>query len=158
MTSVYVPNGRALDHEHYRYKLGWLARLRAHVDATAEPADDVVVTGDFNIAPADIDVYDPAEVRRRDPHQPARARRARRAVRLGARGPLPPASPAPTACTRGGTTGPATSTRAEGLRIDLVLGQRSVAERCTFAVIDRNARKGQQPSDHAPVIVDLEDR
>ena len=59
-------------------------------------------------------------------------------------------------CTAGGTTGQAISIRVAGLRIDLVLGSRSVAERCTWSVIDRNARKGQMPSDHAPVIVELD--
>ncbi|NBR92919.1 MAG: exodeoxyribonuclease III, partial [Actinobacteria bacterium] len=57
--SVYVPNGRALDHEHYQYKLRWLDSLRAHVQAVATPADRLVVGGDFNIAPSDIDVWDP---------------------------------------------------------------------------------------------------
>ena len=58
VSSVYVPNGRSLDHDHYQYKLSWLSRLRAHLDASCTPADDVVVGGDFNIAPEDRDVYD----------------------------------------------------------------------------------------------------
>ena len=57
---VYVPNGRELDHEHYQYKLRWMKQLRQHVDTIATPSDDVIVTGDFNIAPLDIDVWDPA--------------------------------------------------------------------------------------------------
>ena len=61
VTSVYVPNGRSIDHEQYTYKLAWLARLRAHVAATAAPDDDVIVCGDFNIAPEDRDVYDAAK-------------------------------------------------------------------------------------------------
>ena len=59
--SVYVPNGRALDHDHYQYKLRWMAQLREHVAALSTPDDDVVVCGDFNIAPTDADVYDPAK-------------------------------------------------------------------------------------------------
>ena len=58
--SVYVPNGRAVDHEHYHYKLSWLDRLRAHLDQTCQPSDDVVVAGDWNIIPTDLDVWDPA--------------------------------------------------------------------------------------------------
>ena len=59
--NVYVPNGRALDADHYQYKLGWLDRLAAHLDAVAQPDEPVILTGDFNIAPADADVYDPAK-------------------------------------------------------------------------------------------------
>ena len=58
---VYVPNGRALDQDHYQYKLAWLARLRAHLAATCTPDQDVAICGDFNIAPTDVDVYDPAK-------------------------------------------------------------------------------------------------
>ncbi|NCX18078.1 MAG: exodeoxyribonuclease III, partial [Acidimicrobiia bacterium] len=58
VVSVYVPNGRALDHEHYHYKLRWLDSLLAHVQAVAKPTDALVVGGDFNIAPSDIDVWD----------------------------------------------------------------------------------------------------
>ncbi|MEZ5165169.1 MAG: endonuclease/exonuclease/phosphatase family protein [Acidimicrobiales bacterium] len=60
MASCYVPNGRALDHEHYQYKLRWLDRLRADLAGQCSPTDKVVVCGDFNIAPEDRDVYDPA--------------------------------------------------------------------------------------------------
>ncbi len=58
-TSVYVPNGRSLDNDHYQYKLRWLAQLKRHVDAVGSPDEPLVVTGDFNIAPDNRDVYDP---------------------------------------------------------------------------------------------------
>ena len=60
VVTVYVPNGRALDADHYRYKLAWLDRLHAHIDARTAPGDPLIVAGDFNIAPTDHDVYDPA--------------------------------------------------------------------------------------------------
>ena len=63
--SVYVPNGRSLDSEHYGFKLEWLARLRALLDETCRPGDSVAVCGDFNVAPDDGDVWDPAAFRRR---------------------------------------------------------------------------------------------
>src|SRR5919109_5369989 len=63
VTSVYVPNGRALDHPHYEYKLSWWARLRDHLDATADPDGLVAVCGDFNVAPEDRDVWDPRRFR-----------------------------------------------------------------------------------------------
>ena len=155
VTSVYVPNGRALDHDHYQYKLRWLARLRAHMAAQGTPDDPMVVTGDFNIAPTDLDVYDPRKFV--DATHVSPAERAELAA----------------LCDWGFTDlfrqhhsdGKLYSWwdyragdfhMGRGLRIDLVLGTRSVAERCTFSVIDRNARKGQSPSDHAPVIVDID--
>src|SRR5690606_6022496 len=60
VAGVYVPNGRALDDDHYQYKLRWMERLGDHLDAVTTAGEQVVVAGDFNIAPADIDVYDPA--------------------------------------------------------------------------------------------------
>src|SRR5215211_1520287 len=59
VVTVYVPNGRALDADHYQYKLAWLERLHAHLDAVSRPGDPVIVAGDWNIAPTDADVYDP---------------------------------------------------------------------------------------------------
>ncbi|MFM7871849.1 MAG: exodeoxyribonuclease III, partial [Actinomycetota bacterium] len=61
VSSVYVPNGRDLENDHYRYKLAWMERLVAHLEADADPGRDVVVAGDFNIAPDDRDVHDPAK-------------------------------------------------------------------------------------------------
>ena len=60
VASVYVPNGRELDHDHYRYKLDWLSRLRHHLDAHHSPDEPLVVCGDWNIAPTDIDVWSTA--------------------------------------------------------------------------------------------------
>jgi exodeoxyribonuclease III len=155
VTSVYVPNGRSLDHEHYQYKLDWLARLRAHVDATSSPGDDVVVAGDYNIAPADADVYDPAKyVDATHVSQPERDR----LNELEAWGMVDlfrlqyPDAPRVFSWWdyRAGDFH-----QGRGMRIDLVMGTKSVADRVRWAIVDRNARKGTQPSDHAPVVVDL---
>ncbi len=81
---AYVPNGRSLDDDHYTYKLEWLARLRAQLEVGHDPAEPLVIVGDYNIAPADDDVWDPAGLRGRDPHQRARAGCARVAGRTGA--------------------------------------------------------------------------
>ena len=109
--SVYVPNGRALDNEFYAVKLAWLARLRTTLDQTCPPGSSVAVCGDFNVAPDDGDVWDPAAFVGRDARQRARARRAPRGRGLGPRRRLPPLQRA-RAPSRGGTTGRATSTRA----------------------------------------------
>lgn len=61
VANVYVPNGRSLDNPHYEYKLAWLDQPHRHVGELTTADDNVIVAGDFNIAPADIDVYDPAK-------------------------------------------------------------------------------------------------
>jgi exodeoxyribonuclease III len=154
VTSVYVPNGRSLDHEHYQYKLGWLAQLRRHVAAIGSPDDAMVVTGDFNIAPDDRDVYDPSKF-----VEATHVSDAERALlaELGDWGF--------TDLFRSRWDGPKLYSwwdyragdfhQGRGLRIDLVLGTRSVADRLEWSIVDRNARKGESPSDHAPVLVDL---
>jgi exodeoxyribonuclease-3 len=155
ISSVYVPNGRALDHEMYRYKLEWLARLQRHLGTTATPDQPVVVAGDFNIAPSDDDVYDAAKfVDQTHTSPPERAALAdieawgledvfRRHV----------AAPK---CFSWWDYRAGDFHQGRGMRIDLVLASPSVAAATRWCVIDRNARKGQQPSDHAPVVVDLD--
>ena len=111
VSSVYVPNGRSLDHEHYLYKLDWLGRLGRTSTSGSATDGAAVVAGDFNIAPDDRDVYDPAKfVGATHVSEPERARSARaRRPRPGRRVPAPTTTVA--ACTRGGTTAPATSTK-----------------------------------------------
>ena len=154
--SVYVPNGRALDDEHYQYKLRWLARLRAHLDATCRPGDQVVICGDFNVAPTDVDVYDPAKFVDATHTSPAERSALAELEAWGLED----------AFRKVWTDGRVFSWwdyragdfhEGRGMRIDLVLASKPVADRVAWAVIDRNARKGSQPSDHAPVVVDLTD-
>ena len=154
VASAYVPNGRSLDDDHYQYKLGWLAKLRQHLEDHEDPSAPVVVAGDFNIAPTDDDVWDPAAfVDATHTSEPERAALAE----LGAWGLVdtfrlrqPEAGLFSWWDYRAGNFH-----KKQGMRIDLVLATAPVAERVTFATVDRNARKGQQPSDHAPVIIDL---
>ncbi len=155
VTSVYVPNGRSLEDDHYQYKLRWLAQLREHVSVTSSPDDAVIVTGDFNIAPEDIDVYDPAKFVGATHTSPAERALLAELCDWGMVDLFRQHHSDPKLYSwwdyRAGDFH-----QGRGLRIDLVLGTRSVAERCTWSVIDRNARKGQMPSDHAPVIVELD--
>lgn len=156
VSSVYVPNGRALDHDHYRYKLAWMKRLLVHLQRNERPTADVVVTGDFNIAPDDRDVYDPAKlVGSTHVSQPERDalnelekwglvdvfRRQHSADKLFSWWDY-----------RAGDFH-----QGRGMRIDLLLASASVAARTRWTIVDRNARKGQQPSDHAPVVMDIDD-
>ena len=154
ISSVYVPNGRSLDHEHYQYKLRWMAQLRRHVAALSSPDEQVVVTGDFNIAPTDLDVYDPKKLVGAT-HVSERERAELAALEEWGFTDLfrqhhPDGKFFSWWDYRAGDFH-----QGRGMRIDLVLGTAPVASRCEFAIVDRNARKGSLPSDHAPVIVDL---
>ena len=154
VASVYVPNGRGLDQDHYKYKLDWLAKLRATVAATADPADPVVIAGDFNIAPTDDDVYDPAKFLDQTHTSPPERAALGELEAWGLVDSFRLRQPEPGLYSwwdyRAGMFH-----KHQGMRIDLVMASKPVADRVVFATIDRNARKGQQPSDHAPVIIDL---
>jgi exodeoxyribonuclease-3 len=155
VSNCYVPNGRALDDDHYAYKLSWLDRLLDHVGSGSSPTDDVVVTGDFNIAPADADVYDVRKfVGATHVSQPERDR-LQALCDWGMTDLFRQQHPDADRVYSWWDYRAGDFHQGRGLRIDLVLGTASVVERLQWAVIDRNARKGKQPSDHAPVIVDL---
>ncbi len=156
--SLYVPNGRALGDPHLDYKLAWLHALR---DAAAgwlrdDPAAQVALTGDWNIAPLDEDVFDIAQFAK-STHVSAPERAAFQAV-LDA-GYVDVA--------REHTPGPEVYTywdyyrqrfeRNRGMRLDFVLGSPAFAARVSGARIDRDERAGKGASDHAPLIVDLLD-
>jgi exodeoxyribonuclease-3 len=155
INSVYVPNGRELGHDHYHYKLAWLERLARHLVATCDPAGGAIVAGDFNIAPEDRDVYDPSKfVGTTHTSEPERA--ALQAIEAWGltdvfRQRYPDGSVFSWWDYRAGDFH-----QGRGMRIDLVLATASVARAVEWVVIDRNARKGSSPSDHAPVVVDLD--
>ena len=154
--SVYVPNGRELDHDHYRYKLSWMERLRLHLDATCSPDDAVVVGGDFNIAPEDRDVWDVSQFANAT-HVSAPEREAlARVCAFGMEDTFRRFHDESGLFSwwdyRGGSFH-----KGHGMRIDLLLATRSVAERATWTAVDRNARKGESPSDHAPVMLRIDD-
>jgi exodeoxyribonuclease-3 len=153
VTSVYVPNGRVPDSEHYQYKLAWLASLRESLAAGPQAA---IVCGDMNIAPTDEDVFDPdAYIGQTHVTAPERAALAELQA-LGLRDVVRDRWPEKRVFTywdyRAGMFH-----QDLGMRIDLVLASDPVAERVRAAWVDRHARKGSGPSDHAPVIVDLDE-
>ncbi len=153
VVSVYVPNGRTPDSDHYQYKLHWLASLR---DAVAAGPKDVVVCGDMNIAPTDEDVFDPdAYLGQTHVTPPERAALAELEA-VGLHDVVRDHWPGKRVFTywdyRAGMFH-----QDLGMRIDLILAGDPVAERVQAAWVDRQARKGTGPSDHAPVIVDLDD-
>jgi exodeoxyribonuclease-3 len=153
VVSVYVPNGRQPGSEHYEYKLAWLAALRSAV--AAGPAE-TIVCGDMNIAPTDDDVFDPdAYVGQTHVTGPEREALAE-LQELGLHDVVRDRWPGERVFTywdyRAGMFH-----QDLGMRIDLVLAGEPVAERVRAAWVDRQARKGSGPSDHAPVIVDLDE-
>jgi exodeoxyribonuclease III len=150
--ALYVPNGRVPDSDHYVYKLAWLAALR---DVIAAGPADALVCGDMNIAPADADVFDPvAYVGQTHVTAPERAALADLEA-LGLHDVVRDHWPDSRVFTywdyRAGMFH-----QDLGMRIDLVLASAPVAARVKAAWVDREARKGTKPSDHAPVIVDLD--
>jgi exodeoxyribonuclease-3 len=152
ISSVYVPNGRTPGDPHYSYKLEWLGVLR---DMVATDRDRSVVCGDMNIAPTDADVWDPAQfVDSTHVTEPERTALAE-LIGLGLRDVVRDRWPGERVFSywdyRAGRFH-----QDLGMRIDLVLAAGSAADRVAAAWIDRAARKGSAPSDHAPVIVDLD--
>ncbi len=153
--SAYVPNGRALDHEHYQYKLAWLARLREHLDAVADPAGPVALCGDFNIAPTDLDVWDPAAVHGATHVSPPERAALGNLLDWGLVDVFRERFPDVERLYSWWDYRAGNFHKGFGMRIDLVLASAAFASRVEWALIDRNARKGKQPSDHAPVVVQL---
>jgi exodeoxyribonuclease-3 len=150
--SVYVPNGREPDSDHYRYKLAWLGALR---DDLAAGPDAAVVCGDMNIAPTDADVFDPGAYVGHTHVTPPEREALANLEAVGLHDVVRDRWPNERVFSywdyRAGMFH-----RDLGMRIDLILAGAPVADRVKAAWVDRKARKGKGPSDHAPVIVDLD--
>ena len=152
--SCYIPNGQEQSSPKFEYKQRWLDRLLAYLARHHTPGQPILVCGDFNIAPEDRDCYDP-EALREDVlcHERVRAR-WQALIAWGLvdtyRLHVPDAGKYSWWDYR-----MLAFPKGRGLRIDHVLATRSLAERCSAVAIDRDQRKGKQPSDHAPVLVEL---
>lgn len=152
--NIYAPNGQAPGTDKYAYKLDWYGRLRQALDGLPRESD-VLVCGDFNVAPEDIDVWDPEQWRGQilftDPEKAA----LRNIVAWGFTDSLRKLHPEGGVYTwwdyRGGAFH-----RGWGIRIDHVLASASLATRCVAVEVDRDERKGEKPSDHAPVVATFE--
>jgi exodeoxyribonuclease III len=153
IVSVYVPNGRTPGSDHYQYKLAWLASLR---DAVARGPEATIVCGDMNIAPTDDDVFDPAAYVGQTHVTPPERAALGELMDLGLHDVVRERWPSERVFTywdyRAGMFH-----QDLGMRIDLVLASGVVSDRVKAAWVDRQARKGTGPSDHAPVIVDLDE-
>lgn len=154
--SLYVPNGRALGDPHLAYKLEWLAALRSAAAGwlAADPSAQIALTGDWNIAPQDEDVWDMSVFAHSTHVSPEERATFAAFLECGYVDVVRPFTP-----------GPGTYTywdyvrlrfpKNKGMRIDFVLGSPALAGRVTGAMIDREERKGKGASDHAPVLVEL---
>ncbi|HTB50827.1 MAG TPA: exodeoxyribonuclease III [Solirubrobacteraceae bacterium] len=151
---VYVPNGRLPDSEHYRYKLDWIAALRKLV--VADGPEAAMVCGDMNVAPTDLDVFDPEAYVGQTHVTPLERAALAELQERGLRDVVRERWPIERVFTywdyRAGMFH-----QDLGMRIDLVLATDTVADRVRAAWVDRQARKGTKPSDHAPVVVDLDE-
>jgi exodeoxyribonuclease III len=156
VVSIYAPNGRALDTPFYRAKLAWFDRLVRWLREDCDPGQAIVIGGDYNVAPEDADVYDMADFAGAT-HVSEPERAALAAMRdWGLVDAYRIHHPEPGKFSwwdyRAGNFH-----KGLGMRIDHLYVTRSVADRCTAAEIDRDARKGKLPSDHAPLYIDLAD-
>ncbi len=149
--SVYVPNGRELTNDHYTYKLDWLGRLRTHLELNHSPDEQIVIMGDWNVAPEDRDVWSPKAFEG-GTHVSQPERDALQRVKdWGLIDTLRERYPQEQIYSfwdyRNGDFH-----KRRGIRIDFLLSTQALAEHCSADLIDRNARKGTKPSDHAPVM------
>jgi exodeoxyribonuclease-3 len=152
--NFYVPNGQAVDSDKYSYKLAWCAAATRYLRAELARAERLVVAGDFNIAPEDRDVHDPVlwadQVLCSGPERAA----FRDWLALGLTDSFR-LFPQPEKTFSWWDYRQLAFPKNHGLRIDHILLSAPLAEKCTGCRIDRNARKGEKPSDHAPVIAEL---
>jgi exodeoxyribonuclease-3 len=157
VVSVYAPNGRLVDSPFYHAKLQWYERLRRWLAESAKPDEPLVIGGDFNVAPSDEDVWDPAAVRGATHVSPRERAALGELLRWGL---------VDTYRLRHAEAGrfswwdyrAGNFYRNIGMRIDLLLATRPLADRVVWAEIDRETRKGKPtPSDHTPVVIDLDE-
>ena len=151
--SVYVPNGRTPGDPHYAYKLAWLNALASEVASDAAAGMPFAVMGDFNIAPTDADVWDPAAFEDSTHVTPQERAALTGLLARGLTDVLPriaKGEPFTYWDYRAGAFH-----KGMGMRIDLILANAAMTGLVKDAWIDREARKGKAPSDHAPVIADL---
>lgn len=155
LINVYVPNGQEVGSEKYAYKLAWLERLRAWLADEIARYPRLAIVGDFNIAPEDRDVHDPAKWEG-SVHVSEPERRALSAITglglvdLFRRFEQPPGTWSWWDYRMGAFR------RNHGLRIDLVLASAALAARCTACTVDRSPRAWERPSDHAPVVASFD--
>jgi exodeoxyribonuclease-3 len=156
VVSVYIPNGQEVGSDKWRYKLEWLRRLRAWLDTRRAPGEPLVLCGDFNVAPEPRDVHDPAAWEATVLFHPE-ARAALEQVRAWGLVDTLRLHHQEDGLFSWWDYRMLAFPKNNGLRIDHIFATEPLAHRCSAASIDRQERKGQLPSDHAPVIAEFRD-
>lgn len=151
--SAYIPNGKALDSDAYQYKLHWLKELEKQIQSDREAGFQILIGGDFNVAPTDREVHDPKEWENQILCSPPERACFQRLLDLPLLDSFRLHSHEPEFSwwDYRGLSFPLN----RGLRIDFILLSPNIAEVCQHAWIDREERKGEKPSDHAPVVCEL---
>ena len=155
--SLYVPNGREIGHPHYAYKLAWLDALTATArEELQQHSDDLLLLGDFNIAPTDADVYDIAQYTD-STHVTAAERAKLQDLADAGLTEIPPRALKYDVAFTLWDYRQLAFPKNRGMRIDLAFAAPATARRVKDAYVDREARKGKGTSDHAPIVIDLEE-
>ena len=154
VVNLYIPNGHSVGSEKYEYKLGWLAALQGFLEAELKVHEKLVVLGDFNIAPDDRDVYDPKKWGDDILCSPAEREALTKLVSLGLSDVFRQFDQAEKTYSWWDYRA-AGFRRNAGLRIDLILATRALADNCTASYIDREPRTWERPSDHTPVLAEF---
>ncbi len=152
--SVYAPNGQAVDSDQYKYKLQWYGRLRRYLDARHKPSEPLVLCGDWNVAPADIDVWDPALWEGQTLCTAKERKALEHLCAFGLTDTFRKLHPDVQKFSWWDYRMLAFP-KNKGLRIDHLFVTAPLAKRLVASDVDREARKGKQPSDHAPVWIEL---
>jgi exodeoxyribonuclease-3 len=152
---LYVPNGSEVGSEKYEYKLGWLASLKSFLEAEMQRYENVVVLGDFNIAPADEDVYDPEKWGEAILCSPLERQALRSLLDLGLTDVFRKFDQ-PEKAFSWWDYRAAGFRRNAGLRIDLILTSAAMTDRCKASYVDKEPRAWERPSDHAPVVAEFD--
>lgn len=153
--NLYVVNGQEVGSDKYDYKLEWLNKLHDYIQRDLKANAEYVVLGDFNIAPADADVYDPEAWRERILCSTREREALQRIINLGFRDSFRLFEQEEKAFSWWDYRLNAFR-RNMGLRIDLILASDAMASRCRSSLIDKTPRAWERPSDHAPVIADFD--
>lgn len=152
---LYVVNGKAVGSDKYDYKLEWLARVTDWIESELLRHEKVIVLGDFNVAPDDRDVYDPDAWRERILCSTPEREALQRMLDLGLTDTFRQFDQ-PEKAYSWWDYRQAAFRRGMGLRIDLILASKPLAEGCTASYVDVEPRRQERPSDHAPVVAEFE--
>ena len=155
VASAYIPNGREVGHDHYHYKLDWLSRLRSHLELNNDSSENLAILGDFNVAPEDQDVWDINSFKGATHVSEPERDAFFQILDWGLIDSLRYQNPEEAGVYTFWDYRQGSFYKKMGMRIDFILPTIAMNQNLETIVVDRNARKGEKPSDHAPVVADF---